>query len=383
MTKTFLTVIAMAFMASAGYSQENVPVLKANFDYVTIRWDNTLIQNSWHVTPAEKLDIYPTSAKRLIFYSDIDSIAFTVDPTVGQYNFIILLNGKDSAHTQVKYDAAAKMPEHPNAIDVKRAIEGQVKALNVPPTPIYKVENRAVWNGTDSIRIRIYYPKDGKHQRILYNIHGGAFVACDLETHDNISRILANKTQSIVVALDYRKPPEFPYPASLDDITTVLQWINKNAASLGGDKNNIVWVGDSGGGLQATALALKMQKTIVPRAIVLVNPAVDLRHYEHGSYAQVVQSYLRDKDPNDSLVSPIIARNFSFFPPTLIVTSERDGLKPQGVALYTSLTAAGVHAQMVDVPKMGHLAGYWAEGHANADLAIAEAVKFILAESPN
>ena len=69
--------------------------------------------------------------------------------------------------------------------------------------------------------------------------------------------------------------------------------------------------------------------------------------------------------------------------PTLIVTSERDGLKPQGVALYTRLMAAGVAAKTVDIPKMGHLAGFWAVGHANADGALSEAVKFILAASAN
>jgi acetyl esterase len=378
-----LQVITILLIAACGQAQENIPILKANLDYVTVRWDNKLFQYAWHVTPAEKLDIYPTSARRVIFYTDIDSMAFTVDPKVGQYNFIILLKGKDSAHTQIKYDATAKVPEHPNAIDVRKLIEGQVFGLKVPPQDIYKIENRAVWNGSDSIRIRIYYPNDKKDQRIIYNIHGGAFVACGLETHDNISRILANKTQSIVIALDYRKPPEFPYPASLDDITTVLKWITANSASFGGDNKNIVWVGDSGGGLQATALAIKMQKAYMPRAIVLINPAVDLRHYEHGYYAQVIQAYLGDKDPNDSLISPIIAQNFSFLPPTLVVTSERDGLKPQGVALYNRLTAAGVAAKTVDVPQMGHLAGFWAEGHANADVALAEAVKFILAESPD
>jgi acetyl esterase len=381
MNKNLLPVIALILLAGGATAQENIPVIKANGKYVNIRSDDQFIQYGWQIDAAQILDIYPTSARRVVFYTDVDSIAIAVDARKGQYNFIFLLNGKDSAHTQVRYDPSAKLGGVPTALDIRKKIEGQVFALRVPTPPVYKVENRAVWSGGDSIMIRIYYPDDGKNQRILYNIHGGAFVACNLNTHDNISRILANKTHSIVVALDYRKPPEFPYPASLDDITTVLKWIVANASSFGGDKNNIIWVGDSGGGLQAMALAIKMQQANMPKAIVLVNPAEDLRHYEHGSYALVVDSYLGGKNPDDSLISPVVAQNLSFLPPTLVITSEHDGLKPQGVALYTKLVSAGVAAKTVDIPQMGHLAGFWAVGHANADMAVAEAVKFILAQS--
>lgn len=381
MYQNIFPVIALILLTGGAAAQESIPIVRANGKYVTIRSDDQLIQYGWQIDAAQKLDIYPTSARKLVFYTDVDSISIAVDARKGQFNFIFLLNGRDSAHTQVRYDPSAKLAGVPTALDIRKKIEGQVFAMKVPTPAVFKVENRAVWNGSDSIRIRIYYPGEGKNQRILYNIHGGAFVACNLDTHDNISRILANKTQSIVVALDYRKPPEFPYPASLDDITTVLQWIISNASSFGGDKNNMVWVGDSGGGLQTMALAIKMQNANRPKAIVLVNPAEDLRHYEHGSYALVVDSYLGGKNPDDSLISPVVAQNFSFVAPTLIITSEHDGLKPQGVALYAKLLSSGVAAKTVDIPQMGHLAGFWAVGHANADMAVAEAVKFILAVS--
>jgi acetyl esterase/lipase len=106
---------------------------------------------------------------------------------------------------------------------------------------------------------------------------------------------------------------------------------------------------------------------------------VDLRHYEHGSFVTVVDAYLGGKDADDSLVSPIVARKVSFFPPTLVVTSERDGLKTQGVPFYDKMVAAGVKAQLFEVPQAGHLAGFWAEGHAKAEPAVDQAVKFILA----
>jgi acetyl esterase len=260
-------------------------------------------------------------------------------------------------------------------------IEGQIYALKIAPQSVYKIINKSVWNGSNSIKIRIYYPNSNKKQRIIYNIHGGAFVACNLDTHDNICRILANKTQSIVIALDYRKPPESPFPASLDDCVVVLRWIKANAKILGGDSNNLILIGDSGGGLLVTALEVKLQKKLNAKAIVLINPVVDLRRDEPGPYTTVANWYLGDRDPNDSLVSPMTAKELSFFPPTLIITCEKDFLKAQGVKLYEKLSTQGVATQTIDIPQKDHLGGFWAAGHSNADIAIDKTVKFILAAS--
>ena len=268
----------------------------------------------------------------------------------------------------------------PTADQIRQNIEEQIYAFKIAPQPIYKVENKAVWNGTDSIKVRLYYSKAGKKQRIIYNIHGGALVACNLDTHENICRLLANKTGSIVVALDYRKPPEFPYPASLNDCVTVLNWISKTAATWGGDTSNLVLVGDSGGGLLITALEIKQQGNIPVKKIALINPAVDLRTPGKGLYGLVTQMYLHGQSAQDSLVSPIVATNVSFFPPTLIITCEIDILKPHGLALNQKLQEARIPTTLIDIPKEYHLGGYWAAAHPNAQQAINETVKFILAD---
>ena len=369
-----------AFFFTIGYATgyaQNVPVIKANSTKADIREDGKLTKGAWVISPAEKKDIYPTSGKRVTFYTDIDSISFAVDPAVGTYDFVILVNGKDSAHTQVKYDAGYRQPQPPSAADIRRVIEGQIYSFKIPKVEIFKMEDRVVMNGKDSIRVRIYYPAAGKSKRVIYNIHGGALIACDLETHDNISRILANKTGAIVVALDYRKPPEYPYPAGLDDCGVVLNWIKANAVSFGGDPKNLVLLGDSGGGLFIACLEVRWREKIGARAVVLINPATDLRNYDQGPYGYVTKMYLGDHDANDSLVSPLAARDFSYFPPTLIITSEKDPLRSQGVDFFKKLSAAGVNAKTVDMPGLGHLGGFWAAGHPKADSAIAETVNFL------
>ena len=83
-------------------AQKKLPVIKANSENVDIKDDNQLIKNAWRIVPEEKLDVYTTSAKKVTFYTDTDSISFKIDPQK-QYDFIIVLNGKDSARTQIRY----------------------------------------------------------------------------------------------------------------------------------------------------------------------------------------------------------------------------------------------------------------------------------------
>jgi acetyl esterase len=265
----------------------------------------------------------------------------------------------------------------PTAAQIRQSISGDIQRMNVTPQAIYKVENKKVFTGKDSVDVRLYFPSAGKKQKILLNIHGGALVAGDLYTHDNISRVLANRTSSIVVAIDYHRPPESPYPAGLDDCAAVIEWIKKTAATWGGDAGNMSLIGDSGGGLFATSILVKEQASTPFKKVVFINPAVDLRTPGEGLYGLVTKMYLNGRSANDSIISPILATNFASFPPALIITCEKDELKPHGEQLYAKLEAAKVPVQIKEIPNMGHLAGYWSAAHADAQSAIDATVNFL------
>lgn len=85
-------------------AQTHLKVIKASSKMVDIRDGSNFKKGYWTITPDAKPDVYATSAKneRVTFYTDQDSISFNVKPG-SVYDFIILLNGKDSALTQVKY----------------------------------------------------------------------------------------------------------------------------------------------------------------------------------------------------------------------------------------------------------------------------------------
>ncbi|MFC4685561.1 hypothetical protein ACFO4P_01295 [Epilithonimonas pallida] len=98
----FLKIIILVFLSQNFFAQsKKLPIIKANSLQVDIKDDNKLQKNAWRIVPEEKLDVYTTSAKKVTFYTDVDSISFKINPKVGKYDFVILLNGKDSARLRL------------------------------------------------------------------------------------------------------------------------------------------------------------------------------------------------------------------------------------------------------------------------------------------
>ena len=269
----------------------------------------------------------------------------------------------------------------PTVEQVRSYMNQGYQQAKVPLSEVYKTEVRKIALGTDSISIQIYYPSSGRNLPILYNVHGGAFVwspGPDM----NVSRVLCNRTQSIVVSVDYRLAPEHSFPASVNDSYAVWNWIMANADRLGGDPKRVSLIGDSAGGLFIAALQVKRQqegRPVRPLAMVFVNPGVDLRPGAAGDmqYRLVTTMYLGGADSNNPLVSPILADNFGDYSPSLIIISEKDDIRQHGVLLADKLKAAGVATQLVDLPGLGHLGHSWLAANPRAQPAIDATVDFL------
>lgn len=82
--------------------QKKLPVIKAVSENVDIKVDGKRIKNAWTIVPEEKLDVYTTYGKKVTFYTDSDSISYNLKP--GSVFDFIILKGKDSARTQIKYE---------------------------------------------------------------------------------------------------------------------------------------------------------------------------------------------------------------------------------------------------------------------------------------
>ncbi|HCT30577.1 MAG TPA: transglutaminase domain-containing protein [Bacteroidales bacterium] len=91
-------------LGHSAFGQKNLPLIKASSIKVDIRDGEIFKKGGWNITPKLKPDIYATQNKnkKVTFYTDLDSISFVVIPNV-QYDFVILLNNKDSALTRIIY----------------------------------------------------------------------------------------------------------------------------------------------------------------------------------------------------------------------------------------------------------------------------------------
>src|SRR6202043_3985800 len=107
--------------------------------------------------------------------------------------------------------------------------------------------------------IRIYTPAGDSPFPLLVFFHGGGWVACNLDTHDNVCRNLANGAGCIVLSVDYRLAPEHKFPAAPEDCYTATQWVAEHAAQLHGDASRIAVAGDSAGG-NLTAVISQMTR---------------------------------------------------------------------------------------------------------------------------
>src|SRR5437868_361870 len=90
-------------------------------------------------------------------------------------------------------------------------------------------------NGGPPVRTRIYWPTAavGPLPVMLY-LHGGGYVHGVPEQFGSSIKDFIETEPCIIVAPDYRKAVESPYPAAFNDCYDTLLWIRDNAASIGG-----------------------------------------------------------------------------------------------------------------------------------------------------
>lgn len=101
------------------------------------------------------------------------------------------------------------------------------------------------------------------------------------EMMQNYTRVWANQLKIPVFSLDYRKPPYHRFPEPLQDCVSAYKFIvEKIGEHINIKPKNIILAGDSAGGNMVCALYAQLMKQnypILPKALFLIYPAVDLR----------------------------------------------------------------------------------------------------------
>lgn len=209
---------------------------------------------------------------------------------------------------------------------------------------------------------RLYLPEG--FDAVVLHAHGGGFVFNDVEIHDAAVRRFADAAGVAVLSVDYRRPPEHPFPAAPDDLTAALSWIDTQPelASLPTFAH-----GDSAGGNLALVTVLRHPGRFA--GVVLIYPFLDptasfdsYRTHADGFEASEAAWYWEQyvADPADLThpdLAPLLSPSLGGLPPTLVVTAEHDPLRDEGEHLALTLAEAGV--EVVATRYLGQIHGFW------------------------
>ena len=224
----------------------------------------------------------------------------------------------------------------------------------LPGEPLASVQDRTLPGPDGAVKIRIYHPQPGECLPLTVFFHGGGFVSCGLDSHDNLCRRLANQASTVVVSVDYRLAPEHRFPAAADDACAALRWLAAHAGEIGADAARIAVAGDSAGGNLAAVVAQQMPALL--RHQLLFYPVTDsacdtasFGEFASGAMLRAdlmrwfwMQYLARAEDGRDPRASPLRAQRLQGLPPATIITAECDPLRDEGEAYASVLSNAGV-----------------------------------------
>ena len=245
---------------------------------------------------------------------------------------------------------------------------------NPEPPLLTSVEPLAIGAAEGLIPARIYRPRTPRQSNGLAPcfvfFHGGGWMIGDLDTHDVACRKLADEGQLVVISVDYRRAPEYQFPAAVDDAIAATAWIAGHAKELGIDTERLVVGGDSAGGNLAAVVAIAARDSGGPAISgqVLIYPATDFA-MTHPSHREVETSillthtvirwfadhYLNDKDDiDDWRASPARAKTLVGLPPAYVLTAGADPLRDEGEEYARRLEQAGVAVTYRTFPGQFH-----------------------------
>jgi acetyl esterase len=177
----------------------------------------------------------------------------------------------------------------------------------------------------------------------------------------------------VVVSVDYRLAPTYPFPAAVEDCYGALVWAAAHAGDLGAAADRMGVMGESAGGNLAAVVAILARDRGGPELAhqALFYPVTDMTEaltetesfrtnthgivVSHESLATFRGHYLDPSvDPRDPRLSPVHADSLADLPPALIVVAGLDPLHDSGVAYAEALVAAGGRAHVEDFHRMPH-----------------------------
>ncbi|VUC23915.1 unnamed protein product [Clonostachys rosea] len=254
------------------------------------------------------------------------------------------------------------------------------------------------------IGLRLYEPMtEGKSRTVFFNVHGGGWTVGTTETEENQNRLVCFKNNIVVISVDYRRAPEFPFPYPLNDAYDAFKWLIKNAEELGVSPHRILIGGGSAGANIASQSAVIAQMARDEGISGIIGQVLNIpvtchpdffpaAKYEYFSYEQNADApivsaarmrwfwnnYLPTPEANPKS-SPLLSGDLSNLPPAcksqyenfpphrllkpdtrmnnspvVVQIAGMDPLRDEGIAYAEALRANGVPVRLKTYPGMPH-----------------------------
>ncbi len=216
----------------------------------------------------------------------------------------------------------------------------------------------------------VWARRTGGDRPVLLYLHGGSYTMGSPRSHRHLAHAIAAAAEASVLVLDYRRSPEAPFPAAIDDAVAAYRYL----LDLGTAPVRIALVGDSAGAGLAIALLQRLRQhgDPMPAAMACLSPWADLscQAPSHASRAgrdpllrtadlrAMASLYLGGVGVDHPLASPAFA-DLAGLPPVLIQVGSEEILLDDAIMLAARARAAGVATVLQEWPGMFHVWQYY------------------------
>ena len=260
-------------------------------------------------------------------------------------------SGRDVAEARAAFEAWIER----EVIPLQRAI---------PPLPVESSTSIAAETGR--VDVTVYARGDGRARPAHLHLHGGGFWLGSAALDAPYCRMLATEADCVVVAVDYRRAPEHPWPGPPQDCWAALSWLLAHAQELGVDVSRVSVGGSSAGACLAAATAIRARDEHVDLCLQILDiPVTDLTDLAplvlpdglviDGGKDRYVPLYVSAEEARTA--SPLFAPSLAGVAPALIIVAENDQLRGDGLRYAHRLRAEGVPVSTHDLAGQFHGSG--------------------------
>jgi monoterpene epsilon-lactone hydrolase len=264
-------------------------------------------------------------------------------------------------------------PEAKHAESLATQLHVSVKEETIAGVRVYRVKPETI-------------PAENRN-RLLVHVHGGGYVYFGGMAATGEGILMAHYAQTEVLSIDYRMPPDFPFPAAVEDSVAVWNEVIKQHTP-----RNVALFGTSAGGGLTLAVVIRIKELglPLPGALMVGTPWSDLTktgdtYYTNefvdnvlgsldGSLEAAAKLYAGTHDRKEPLISPIYG-DLSGFPPTILLSGTRDLFLSNTVRVHQKLLQSGVHADLLVFEGQSH-AQYLEHDAPECAIALGEVAQF-------